>query len=110
MGESARKKLARDASNEENIVPGTHRPAQPEAAEFMRRTLDVFRLTMPGYDFALFLIEKPEHAPAGVDPRFNYASTIERSDMVALLKAFIAQNAEMEAIDKAMSGEAQGNG
>mgnify|MGYP001806246138 CR=1 FL=1 len=109
MGEAARKKLARDASSEENLIPGTHRPAQPEAAEFMRRTLDVFRRSLPGYDFALFVIEKPEHAEAR-DPRFNYASTIERPDMIALLKAFIAQNEDMAAIDKAMSGEAQGNG
>lgn len=109
MGEAARKKLARDARPEENIIPGSHGPVQPEVAEFLRKALDTFKRHLPGFDFTLFVMERPEHAGTRA-PRFNYGSTVERPDMVALLKAFIAQNEDMAAIDKAMSGEAKGNG
>ena len=43
-----------------------------------------------------------EIALEGRAPRFNYMSTEDRRDMVAVLEAFIARNSEAEAIDRAI--------
>lgn len=109
MGEERRRKLARDASPEENAIPGSHGPAQDEAQRLMCALLDAFQESLPGWNFALFMIEPEERARAeGRLPRFNYGSTVARPDMIAILNAWLARQTEMEAIDKAMSGEAEG--
>ncbi len=111
MGEQKRRKLARDASHDENAIPGTHGPVQEEASRLMVGMLNTFRECLPGWNFALFVIEPEERARAeGRTPRFNYGSTVDRPDMVAILKAWLVRQEEMEAIDKAMTGEAMGNG
>lgn len=103
MGEEKRRKLAREASPEENAIPGSHGPVQAEVVGIMEATLDALRAHLPGWQFTLFAFE-----PNG--SRYNYMSTADRPDMVAVLKAFVARNSEMEAIDKAMAAEAKGNG
>jgi len=51
------------------------------------------RELMPGWDFTLFAFEPPAEAKAaGRLPRFNYGSTVERADMLAVLDAFILKN------------------
>lgn len=103
MGEEKRRKLARDAGNDENCIPGSHGPVQAEVVGIMEATLDALWAHLPGWQFTLFSFE-----PNG--SRYNYMSTADRPDMVAVLKAFVARNSEMEAIDKAMAGEAKGRG
>lgn len=111
MGEEKRRKLARDAKPDENAIPGSHGPIQDEAARLMRGMLDTFRECLPGWNFALFVIEPEERARAeGRTARFNYGSTVQRADMVAILEGFLARQKEMETIDKAMAGEAKGHG
>ena len=111
MGEEKRRKLARHASPEENAIPGSHGPAQDEAQRLMRALLDTFRESLPGWNFALFMIEPEARAQAeGRMPRFNYGATVARPDMIAILKAWLTRQAEMEAIDKAMAEEAKGRG
>ncbi|MEW6256560.1 MAG: hypothetical protein AB1592_11435 [Pseudomonadota bacterium] len=111
MGEEKRRKLARDASDAENVVPGSHAPVQSGLVDVMTAVLDFCRAQCPGYNFTLFAAEPEAAADAeGRLPRFNYMSTADRRDMVAVLKAFVARNSEGEAIDAAIKGEAQGHG
>jgi hypothetical protein len=74
------------------IFPGAHGPLQSNAAAIMRAVMQAIQETYPGWEITLFLAEK--YAPAGAQrlPRFNYASTAARADMVAVLEAFIAKN------------------
>lgn len=111
MGEAKRRKFARDAGDAENAIPGSHGPVQPSVVDLMTAVLDFCRAQCPNYTFTLFAAEPVETADAEKRlPRFNYMSTADRRDMVAVLKAFVARNSEGEAIDAAMKGEAQGHG
>ena len=88
----ATRKRSRDATDDEIFGEGigNHGPLQPDAAAGMRAVMDKVVPLIPGYDVALFLIEKPERA-VGRLPRFNYAATVDRADMIAVLRAFIAK-------------------
>ncbi|WBU27526.1 hypothetical protein OOZ54_12560 [Rhodopseudomonas palustris] len=59
---------------------------------------------MPGWDFTIFMFEPPAAAAAANRlPAFNYGSTVQRADMLAVLKAFIMKNedpAEYERLAK----------
>lgn len=104
MGEAKRRKLSRDASPEE--ILGGHGPVQDKAAHLMRAMLKACQQAFPGYAITVFVSEPEAVADAeGRDPRFNYASTADRRDMIAVLKAFIARNEEMEKIDAAAAAE-----
>lgn len=90
---SEKEKLARDAKPED-ILPGGHGPTNlPGAGDVMTRILRSLQEWMPGWDFTLFAFEPPSRAKAEDRlPRFNYGSTVERADMLAVLKAFIMKN------------------
>lgn len=86
-------KLSRDATPDEIFPDGRHAPIQPEIHELMNKVAGALKDTFgPNYDITLFVAERTP--PAGVDrlPRFNYISTAERPDMLAVLKAFIEKN------------------
>ncbi|GLK72581.1 hypothetical protein KHC23_07665 [Ancylobacter dichloromethanicus] len=108
MGDAKRRKLSRDARPEE-IFPGGHGPVQTRCVEVMKLTLDALREALPGYDFTLFAAEREELAGAGREPRFNYMSTAERADMVAVLAAFVLKNRDMLAVDEAMARKPEGS-
>jgi hypothetical protein len=111
MGEVKRKR-ARDASNDE-ILPGGHGPAQSQALNLMRGILKTCQAAYLGFELTLFAFEPVANAEReGRLPRFNYASTVQRPDMLAVLRAFIAkQEAEAAKLDKinnaAPTGRAQ---
>jgi hypothetical protein len=94
--------LARDRTPDEIFPPHhPHGPVQPQAETLMRTLLDFARDKLPGYDITVFLSER--QAPEGSNrlPRFNYGSTCDRADMVAVLQAFIAKNTRSaEKLDK----------
>ena len=95
-----RQKLSRHATKDE-IFPGRHGPVQPQVVDQMMRVMDALQEGFPGYNITLFIAERD--VPEGEDrlPRFNYASTGEREDMLAVLEAFIAKNREEgAAVDK----------
>lgn len=107
----AQQKRSRDATNEE-IFPGAHGPLQETAKNAMRQIMRDARDRWPGYQFAMFVFEPAEVAARdGRAPRFNYASTVERADMLAVLRAFIAQNetigAKLDKIEDAPPTEAK---
>lgn len=86
-------KASRDATTEE-IFPGAHGPLQDTAGDIMRALALHVAKVWPGHDLAFFVFEPAAVAIAqGRAPRFNYASTVSRPDMVAVLKAFIEKNA-----------------
>jgi hypothetical protein len=81
MGE-AKWKQARDASDAENAIP----PVQA-AARIMRAMLEICTDVFPGYAMTMFVFEPKELADREDRmPRFNYASTAPRADMIAVLK------------------------
>lgn len=89
----ARLKAARNATTAE-IFPGAHGPLQDTAGDIMRALALHVAKVWPGYDLAFFVFEPAAAALAqGRAPRFNYASTVSRPDMLAVLKAFIEKNA-----------------
>ncbi len=106
MGE-AKRKLARNASDEENSIPGSHGPASEKSQHIMVAIMQTLKEVYPECDCSIFVFEK---APAGSDrnDRYNYASTVERADMNAVLRAFLARQDEMERIDEAISKRASG--
>ena len=82
-------KLARDASNEENLVPGTYKPITEQVADQMRDIINVFEKAFPGHQIALIFGTPPtEKDPMG---RANFASNCDRRDMIAIMKAYIAR-------------------
>lgn len=96
----AQEKLSRHATNDE-IFPGKHGPVQPEVADNMARTMRALQAIFgDNYDITLFIAER--NATGGRDaPRFNYASTADRCDMYAVLRAFLAKNSALaETLDK----------
>lgn len=86
-------KLSRDAPPGE-ILQSDHGPANlPGKGDVMTNILNSLRELMPGWEFTLFAFEPPSKAAeAGRLPRFNYGSTVERPDMLAVLDAFILKN------------------
>lgn len=100
-------KPARNSKPDE-ILPGGHGPVNlPGKGDVMTNLLNALRELMPGWEFTLFAFEPPETAKtAGRLPRFNYGSTVEREDMLAVLDAFILKNkdpaeyARMAQLDK----------
>jgi len=109
MGEAKRRKLSRDATPAE-IFPGGHGPAQTEVVGIMKATIEALREALPGYTFTLFVAEPDAVADtAGRDPRFNYMSTAERADMVAVLAAFCLKNKDLLKVDAAMGRQPEGS-
>jgi len=94
------RKRSRDATPDEIFPPGhPHSGVQPGIHDALNRMMNVLRDAFPGYGVTLFLNERGN--PEGRLPRFNYASTEDREDMVAVLEAFIAKNrAEGPKIDR----------
>lgn len=101
MGE-AKQKRAREASNAENSVPGTHGPASAKSAHIMESILRTVKQVFPECDLTLFVFE-------GGTGRYNYASTVDRDDMEAVLRAFLARGEEMRAVDAAVSKPSEGS-
>jgi hypothetical protein len=111
MNRHQRRKLSRHAKPEE-ILPGGHGPIVNEIRDRMIAVMDVLRKGFPGCDITLFISER--NAPAGEnrDPRFNYISTADRRDMLAVLEAFVAKHraegAKLDAIaDEPPTGSKQ---
>lgn len=92
-------KLSRDATPDE-IFPDGHSPIPGETAPKMTAVLEALLQGFPGCDVTLFVAERA--ATEGRElPRFNYISSAERPDMLAVLKAFVAKNeVEGAALDK----------
>lgn len=89
-------KLSRDAAPDE-IFPAGHGPVRGMEkigkGDVMSKLLTVLKELMPGWEVTLFLHEPPEQAKAADRlPAFNYGSTVDRPDMLAVLKAFIMKN------------------
>lgn len=86
-------KQSRDARPDE-ILQGDHGPVNmPGQGDVMTNILNTLRELMPGWEFALFAFEPPADAKENQRlPRFNYGSTVERPDMLAVLDAFILKN------------------
>ncbi|MGY3393406.1 hypothetical protein ACVWW6_005997 [Bradyrhizobium sp. USDA 3311] len=85
----AQRKLSRDARPEE-IFPERHGPVQLGLREMMPGIVRIVERQLgPNYHVTLFIGEKD--APPGEDrlPRFNYCSSANREDMIAVLEAFI---------------------
>lgn len=92
----AEAKRSRDATPEE-IFPGGHEPVRGlenvGKGDVMTNLLKALQELMPGWEFTLFMFEPPKQAAAaGRLPAFNYGSTVDRADMLAVLKAFIMKN------------------
>lgn len=96
------RKLSRDAASDEIFPPGEpHGPVQPAAESLMRALLRFAREHLPDYEVTIFLAERAEAAGAGRLPRFNYGSTADRADMVAVLRAFVERHqADAATLDK----------
>jgi hypothetical protein len=78
-------KRAKDATDDENAIPGTQADASPTAAHIMRELIRTTERVFPGTHVCVIVME-PGHEGGG---RFNYASNVERADMLALLKALL---------------------
>ena len=70
----------------------------------MRAMLETCTDVFPGYAVTMFVFEPEELADREHRmPRFNFASTAPRADMIAVLKAFIAEQerdgAKLDKID-----------
>ena len=76
------KKFAADADDDENLMPGTHDDASPKARHIMRALIEVTTQAFPGTSVMVCLME-PE------TERMNYASNVQRRDMLAMLKAML---------------------
>lgn len=101
MGESRRRKLARDTTDPEEIFPAGHGPVQSETVAFMHTLLGAVREALPNFDVTIFLSEREVLDGTDRLPRFNYGSTADRPDMLAVLKAFVAKNeVAASALDK----------
>ena len=77
-----KRKFAADATDDENLVPGTFADPSPQAQHIMRALIEVTQETFPGTHVTVIVME-PEQE------RFNYASNVQRPDMVAMLKALL---------------------
>jgi glycerol-3-phosphate responsive antiterminator len=98
MGEAKKRKLSRHATNDE-IFGGDHAPVQSSARDTMIAVMDTLKGFFPDHEITLFLAEKK--GQNGQLPRFNYASTADRRDMYAVLRAFLEKNAAIaEKLDK----------
>lgn len=76
------KRYAADASDDENLVPGTSAPPSEDTARTMRALIDAVTELYPGTHVMVAVME-PAHE------RFNYASNVRRVDMMAMLKALL---------------------
>jgi hypothetical protein len=83
------KKLSRNATDDE-IFPGRHGPVQATVVDQMTAVMSVLHKAFPDFHLTLFLAEK--EGRDGAPSRFNYMSTAERADMLAVLRAFVAKN------------------
>jgi hypothetical protein len=76
------KKNAHDATDDENLVPGSHDDASPLAEHIMRALIQTTVKAFPGVQVTVLLIEP-------LTERMNYASNCSREDIVAMMKSFI---------------------
>ncbi len=99
MNRHQRRKLSRNATNEE-IFPGKHAPIlETGAAETMTKTMKALQAIFgDNYDITMFIAERTA-TEGRSEPRFNYMSTADRRDMCAVLRAFLAKN---EALGKTL--------
>ena len=85
----ADRKRSRDATPGE-IFPGEHGPVQTSLQELMPGLLRIIQRHLgPNFSVTLFIAENEPPKGENRDPRFNYASTACREDMIAVLEAFI---------------------
>jgi len=84
MGEQKRKR-AKDATPEENL-PGSIQPLQTKIGNAMPGIMELLESLLGGCGITLFVTE---------EGRFNYVSNQDRADMVAMLTAFVAKNADL---------------
>ena len=99
--QSHSRKLARDASPEE-IFPAGHAPVQSHLTDVMKGVIDVLRKSLgSNFDITLFVAERLPSDGSDRLPRFNYMSTAQRADMIAVLEAFIQKQRDVgPTIDK----------
>lgn len=98
MNRHQRRKLSRHATDDK-IMDGNHGPVQQSISSTMATVMQALEKSFPGYEITLFLAEK--EGANGQLPRFNYASTADRRDMYAVLRAFLTKNqAIAEKLDK----------
>jgi hypothetical protein len=89
------RKLSRDATDDE-IFPGRHGPIQSEARDQMLAIMKAVQDVLGDkYEITLFVAEKKAPDGSNREPRFNYASTANREDMYAVIRAWLAKNSEI---------------
>ena len=96
-----RAKLSRNATRAE-ILPGTHGPIQSMLVDTMKDVVNMLRHHVgKNFDITLFVAERVPADGSDRLPRFNYISTADRRDMIAVLDAFAARQKEQAAtLDK----------
>jgi hypothetical protein len=99
MNRHQRRKLSRHATDEE-IFPAGHGPIQSAIRDKMNAVMGALEQGFPGFDVTLFVAER-KPSEGREEPRFNYISSAAREDMYAVLRAFLAKNADIGAkLDK----------
>lgn len=76
------RKNAADATDDENLVPGTFADPNQQAAQMMRALIKTAEEIWPGLAVMVCLMDRETE-------RFNYASNVHRADMLAMLKAML---------------------
>lgn len=101
MGKAKRRKRSRDATPDEIFHPeDKHHPIPMNLHDKMNAVADGLNDIFPGCIVTLFVSEI-EASEGRALPTFNYISTGDRADMLAVLEAFIAKNrAEGATVDK----------
>lgn len=90
MNRKERRKLSRHATTAE-IFPEGHKPIPSETQRVMISVMHILKDAFPGFEITMFLAEKKVQ-PGQSAPRFNYMSTADRRDMIAVLRAFIEKH------------------
>lgn len=102
-------KLSRNATADE-IFPGKHKPVNGGADVLLETILRTLKAGYgDDYLFTVFVDERRPR-PGQTEKRFNYASTADRADMIAVMKAFIARHSgpEGQTLEQFMDSQAGG--
>lgn len=102
-------KLSRNATGDE-IFPGKHKPLN-KGADVLLET--IMRALKAGYgdDYLFTVFVDERHPRPGMkEKRFNYASTADRRDMIAVMKAFIERHGgpEGQTLEQFMNSQVGG--